>query len=183
MTKEALKLALEALEEATTYTSSPSWSPSMTEECNKAITSIKEALAEDALQRLSDIHQEMEAHDPVDYRGWVLREVLFDNGEPVGHREPTKAEPQEPVLVVEKEPDYWSGGHFYKGDKPHIYPTKVWGLQIGTKLYTTPAQRKPLTHEQRVDLLAKFEAHKHEWHAPAILIDMVEAAHNIKENT
>ena len=44
-------------------------------------------------------------------------------------------------------------------------------------------QRKPLTHEQRVDLLAKFEAHKHEWHAPAILIDMVEAAHGIKENT
>lgn len=43
-----------------------------------------------------------------------------------------------------------------------------------------PAQRKPLTHEQRVDLLAKFEAHKHEWHAPAILIDMVEAAHGIK---
>lgn len=41
------------------------------------------------------------------------------------------------------------------------------------------AQRKPLTHEQRVDLLAKFEAHKHEWHAPAILIDMVEAAHGI----
>lgn len=42
-------------------------------------------------------------------------------------------------------------------------------------------QRKPLTHEQRVDLLAKFEAHKHEWHAPAILIDMVEAAHGIGE--
>ena len=42
-------------------------------------------------------------------------------------------------------------------------------------------KRKPLTHEQRVDLLAKFEAHKHEWHAPAILIDMVEAAHGIKE--
>ena len=42
-------------------------------------------------------------------------------------------------------------------------------------------QRKPLTHDQRVDLLAKFEAHKHEWHAPAILIDMVEAAHGIGE--
>ena len=41
------------------------------------------------------------------------------------------------------------------------------------------AHRKPLTHEQRVDLLAKFEAHKHEWHAQAILIDMVEAAHGI----
>ena len=48
-------------------------------------------------------------------------------------------------------------------------------------LYTTPPARKPLTHEQRVDLLAKFEAHKNEWHAPAILIDMVEAAHGIKE--
>jgi hypothetical protein len=60
-----------------------------------------------------------------------------------------KAE-QEPVLVVEKEPDYWSGGHFYKGDKPHIDPTKVWGLQIGTKLYTEPqpAKREPLTLEE-----------------------------------
>jgi hypothetical protein len=45
---------------------------------------------------------------------------------------------------------------------------------------TPPTQRKPLTHEQRVDLLAKFEAHKHEWHAPAILIDIVEVAHGIK---
>ena len=35
--------------------------------------------------------------DPVTYNGWVLREVLFDNGEPVGHREPTRAAPQEPV--------------------------------------------------------------------------------------
>lgn len=29
-----------------------------------------------------------EPHDPVAYDGWVLREVLFDNGEPVGHRAP-----------------------------------------------------------------------------------------------
>ena len=44
----------------------------------------------------------------------------------------------EPVLTVEKEPDYWSGGHFHKGDKPHINPMKVWSLPIGTKLYTRP---------------------------------------------
>lgn len=50
-------------------------------------------------------------------------------------------------------------------------------------LYTTPPQRKPLTHEQRFDLLTKFEPHKNKWEAPAILIDMVEAAHGIKENT
>ena len=48
---------------------------------------------------------------------------------------------QEPVLVVEKEPDYMSRGHFYTGSKPHIDPTKIWSLPIGTKLYTTPPQR------------------------------------------
>ena len=50
-----------------------------------------------------------------------------------------------------------------------------------TPLYTTQPQRKPLTHEQRFDLLTKFEPHKNKWEAPAILIDMVEAAHGIKE--
>ena len=42
-------------------------------------------------------------------------------------------------------------------------------------------QRKPLNHEQRFDLLTAFEPHKNKWEAPAILIDMVEAAHGIKE--
>ena len=46
--------------------------------------------------------------------------------------------------------------------------------------YVAP-QRKPLTDEQRFDLLTKFEPYKNKWGAPAILIDMVEAAHNIKE--
>ena len=46
----------------------------------------------------------------------------------------------EPVLTVEKEPDYWSGGHFYEGSKPHINPMKVWSLPIGTKLYTHPVR-------------------------------------------
>jgi hypothetical protein len=43
-----------------------------------------------------------------------------------------------PVLTVECEPDYWSGGHYHEGTKPHIDPTAVWGLPIGTKLYTAP---------------------------------------------
>ncbi len=43
-----------------------------------------------------------------------------------------------PVLTVECEPDYWSGGHYYEGTKPHIAPTAVWKLPIGTKLYTAP---------------------------------------------
>jgi len=42
--KEVMQMALEALEESTTYTSSPSWSPSMTEDCNKAITALRARL-------------------------------------------------------------------------------------------------------------------------------------------
>jgi len=52
---EVLKLALEALE--------TSMYPQQKQ--LQAITAIKKALAEDALQRLSDIHQEMEAQQPV----------------------------------------------------------------------------------------------------------------------
>jgi hypothetical protein len=51
-------------------------------------------------------------------------------------------EEQEPVLVVEQEPDYMSRGHFYEGSKPFIDPTEVWKLPIGTKLYTHPPRRE-----------------------------------------
>jgi hypothetical protein len=51
-------------------------------------------------------------------------------------------EQAEPVLVVEKEPDYMSRGHFYEGSKPFIDPTLVWKLPIGTKLYTQPPRRE-----------------------------------------
>ena len=43
-----------------------------------------------------------------------------------------------PVLTVECEPDYWSGGHYHEGTKPHIDPTAVWEIPIGTKLYAAP---------------------------------------------
>ena len=46
--------------------------------------------------------------------------------------------PSVPVLTVECEPDYWSGGHYHEGTKPHIDPTAVWNIPIGTKLYTAP---------------------------------------------
>ena len=57
-----------------------------------------------------------------------------------------------PVLVVEREPSYMDRGHFYKGVKPYINPTKVWNLPIGTKLYAAPqAARQPLTVNQIKD--------------------------------
>ena len=68
------------------------------------------------------------------------------------------AEPvQEPVLVVEKEPDYWDRGHFHQGRKPHIDPTKVWNLPIGTNLYTAPPQRKPLAEWRITDLMVDID--------------------------
>jgi len=45
MTTTLLQQALDALEEATAYTSSPSWSPSMTEECTAVAASIRAHLA------------------------------------------------------------------------------------------------------------------------------------------
>jgi len=40
--KYAAKLALDALDEATTYTSSPSWSPSITDECKSASAALRQ---------------------------------------------------------------------------------------------------------------------------------------------
>ena len=51
----------------------------------------------------------------------------------------------EPVLVVEKEPDYWSGGHFHEGSRSYIKPTKVWSLPIGTELFTRPMPAQDVT--------------------------------------
>ena len=44
MSIDAMKQALEALEECTAYTSSESWSPSMTRECETAITALRAAI-------------------------------------------------------------------------------------------------------------------------------------------
>lgn len=88
--------------------------------------------------------------DPAARKGWVIQDVLFESGVPVEYREPqSNVLVQEPVLIVEKEPDYMSGGHYYKGLRPHIDPTKVLELPIGTKLYTTPqTTRRALTGDE-----------------------------------
>ena len=98
---------------------------------------------------------------------------------------------QEPVKYSDYEPD---GVHHNKPEQkpvawmhPDEYKTyfttdpseDLLSNSYWTPLYTTPPQRKPLTHEQRFDLLTKFEPYKNKWEALAILIDMVEAAHGI----
>ena len=61
---------------------------------------------------------------------------------------------QQPVLTVEIEPDYWSGGHFYEGKRPHVDQAKVHALPIGTKLYPAP----PLPRD--VLMAALWEFHR-----------------------
>ena len=70
------------------------------------------------------------------------------------------------------------GEPLYTAPHPEQYPQIAISPEIVG--YVAP-QRKPLTDEQRFDLLTKFEPYKNKWGAPAILIDMVEAAHGIKD--
>ncbi len=44
--RQAAQRALNALDEATTYTGSPSWSPSMTDECIAAASALRAALSQ-----------------------------------------------------------------------------------------------------------------------------------------
>jgi hypothetical protein len=72
----------------------------------------------------------------------ALRAALAQQDEPKGGGKLPPPLQAEPVLVVEKEPDYMSRGHFYEGSKPFIDPTEVWKLPIGTKLYAQPPRRE-----------------------------------------
>ena len=101
------------------------------EELDELCTSLREALAE--------------PQDPVTYNGWVLREVLFHKGDPVGHREPPKAEQREPV-------GYWDG-EFSKDGGATLYEVpqvSAFGRQYrNAPLYSAPQPAKqPLTDEQ-----------------------------------
>ena len=84
-------------------------------------------------------------------KGWDMERVaLLQKIKSNPPRRETEQEQAEPVLVVEKEPDYMSRGHFYEGSKPFIDPTEVWKLPIGTKLYTHLRREwQGLTEEER----------------------------------
>ena len=56
-------------------------------------------------------------------------------------------------------------------------------VQAVVKDSLTTQERKPMTHEQRLDMHAAFECHKSKWNAQSILIDMVEKFHGIGEKS
>ena len=126
--REVMQQALEAL------LNCPS---DISDEMFESIKSLKAALAKKAY--------------PV-ANNWTLREVLFEDGEPIAHREPTArlAEPEpEPVFEV-------GFGWLIELAK---YPR-------GTKLYTAPPTRRPLTDEE-IDAIAATNLGDYkdgEWH-------------------
>jgi hypothetical protein len=70
--EQAARQALEALEVIPFMSNKDDY-----DYLNKTITALRQALEQPT--------------DSAAYHGWVLRDVLFDNGEPVGHREPRQA--------------------------------------------------------------------------------------------
>ena len=74
MSIEAMKQALDALENVRRYDTGDFYG------------------LDDEITALRQVIEQAEKQD-----GWVLREVLFDNGEPIAHRDPVQAEKQEPV--------------------------------------------------------------------------------------
>ena len=155
MTKnEALRLALEALEDACGNRCNAEYNPCFQRE---AITAIKAALEAnefnpdwdtqavlvEEIQRMAKRIEELEAKDePV---AWVCEGFSSDEKHAI---------------------DYWQGD--------------VDDLPIGTQLYTTPPQRKPLTDEQAMD--AYFETPPFGTYKEAFIagIRFIEAAHGIK---
>ena len=92
------------------------------------------------LQELVDAKEPEPVGEAVDFNGWrIVRWKGKESSFPLGTKFYTAPPaPSVPVLTVECEPDYWSGGHYHEGTKPHIDPTAVWKLPIGTELYTSP---------------------------------------------
>jgi len=129
-----------------------------------AVQILREALAQPDPGLLTD-EDVVDAVDPVEYHGWVLREVLFDQGEPVGHRAPPQRKPQpEQEPVADTESDV-------------LTATYMLGVHAGKKA----TNRKPLTDEEITALVL-------EWWCPTMVtakdrkfVRAIERAHGIGE--
>ena len=155
MTKdETLKLALEALEVANSCVDGYYIPKGKTHlpEIELAITAIKEALAQ----------TEQLMSDQINYGMSVTQ-----GGKRIDPMSIYKEREQEPVAIVAEIHMSRYTIEWTNGDLPE-----------GTKLYTTPLQRKPLTDDQ-ITLIIADCASSHQ-HTDIHLARAIEAAHGIK---
>ena len=116
--------------------------------------------AADALQSQAERIKKLERTPQVGYF-YKWKEAMHGVARLMDERDALRAQLAEiaatdPVLVVEKEPDYWSGGHFHEGSKSHIKSTKVWRLPVGTQLFT-----RPMPAQDATELVKDAERYRH----------------------
>ena len=148
--RETMKLALEALEfglKADELPSGGHWDNM----ANEAITALRQAIQEAALQKLTDIHQEME-QKPVAW--WNPDESGLSFQKLRGDWQPLYAAPVHAIDINQKhvdetakdkhEPDAYGDGNVYRGQRSKDSTTK-------TLHYTAPPKREwvGLTDEDR----------------------------------
>jgi hypothetical protein len=116
--------------------------------------------------------------------------VLFESGYDEGWAKcmsMCKAAMTSPPKRQPEDFDSWYESPYSKRLMKSIKVTKM--LAVDDRLFALQIpeaesyKRQPLTHEQRLDLLTKFAPQRNSWNAESILIDMVEAAHNIGDKT
>ena len=210
MTKEALKLALEALEagdwyinqlEMIVYSVDDDGTHENRAKVQKAVTAIKEYLAQREPAKYSDyepdgVHHNKPEHDTVQRLSALVRaqQITIDKLEAQLEQEPfqpdwanfeegRKVGRAEALEDGQKPVGKWIGKKVEWTDNPYKFSQ-------GQPIYTSPPQRKPLTDDARGHLVIEYLGPNALLHKPMSVfdafhmgIDAAEAARDIKENT
>lgn len=180
--RQAAQQALEALEEATTYTSCPTWSPSMTKECETAAATLRSALEQQQSLQLhevwsvsngktfsmlfatKDAAQTFCASQPLSAGLWPERISVLGSPQPEQQAEPVHKD----ICALKY--------------RIHELEGEVMGYKRMLNVAEAASQRKPLTIEE-INALPEAKGYWPIGMNDRIvrLIRAIEAAHNIKE--
>lgn len=181
MSKEAMKLALEALNNS--QAKEPIWKTPIKD----AIKALEEALAKQEgqsnfCQQCEALARELKA---IKQEQHTLSSRVNDVRVHIEHG---KQHDEAMKLITAKQEQRNVSEH--TGEpvaRVHTFVGSEWAVvqvlgkfNLEDKFYTTPQQRKPLTDEQRREIAARWRDGNG---TASEIIDMVEAAYGIKENT
>ena len=175
MSKEAMKLALDALEVATTPLANDR------QEVLRAQAALREALAEKPAQGCEYCNHPLYAGTKCKNCGRVTEQAAIKRD-----LTPERPAQQEPVAFYVYKPTLPRGhlGTVSDGDLPWVYdqdPSSGFSARMLVAPVTSPpAQRKPLTDEQIVAIIEHADGSEY---SDIEFARAIEAAHGIKENT